>query len=362
MKALKLIYLCFAVVITYSCSSSDAIIETPQPQNEAFYFPPINSEIWETTDISELDWNNNALQPLLNFLEDSETKAFIILKDGKIVVESYFNGTSATTNNPWFSAGKTLTSFMVGIAKSEDYLSLTDASSMYLGEGWSNLSPEQENAITVKNHISMTTGLDYTSQFACTDKECLTYLNTPGNFWYYHNAPYTLTQSIVSGAVNSNFSTYFNEKLRNKTGMQGVWIPAGYNKFYFSNARSMARFGLLCLNKGAWQDETILNDETYFEAMTNTSQSMNPAYGYLWWLNGESNYRLPGSVTSFIGNLVPNAPNDLIAGLGANDQKLYVIPSKNLVIIRMGSDPGQGLLGPSGYDNLLWEKLNDLIN
>ncbi|MCC1485149.1 serine hydrolase domain-containing protein [Winogradskyella immobilis] len=361
MKVLKLTYILLALIISFSCTSSDSI-EISEPEDEGLYFPPINSEIWETSSLSELNWNENALQPLLNFLDDSETKAFIILKDGRIVVESYFNGTTSTTNNPWFSAGKTLTAFMVGIAQEEGFLSLTDPSNTYLGENWSSLSDSQENAITVENHITMTTGLDYRSQFACTDPECLTYLNAPGGFWYYHNAPYTLTQSIVSGAVNSDFDSYFNEKLRNRIGMQGVWIPFGFNKFYLSNARSMARFGLLCLNKGVWEQEAILNDENYFNSMTNTSQPMNPSYGYLWWLNGKSSHRVPSSETLISGTLIPNAPSDLIAGLGANDQKLYVIPSENLVIIRMGSEGNEGQLGPSSYDNILWEKINDLIN
>ena len=361
MKILKLTYILFALTISFSCTSSDSI-ETPEIQNEGLYFPPINSEVWETSSLSELNWNENALQPLLDFLDDSKTNAFIILKDGRIVVESYFNSTNASTNNPWFSAGKTLTAFMVGIAQEEGFLSLTDPSNTYLGENWSNLSDSQENAITVENHITMTTGLDYRSQFACTDPECLTYLNAPGGFWYYHNAPYTLTQSIVAGAVNRNFDSYFNEKLRDKIGMQGAWIPLGFNNFYLSNARSMARFGLLTLNKGVWEQDDILNDGDYFDAMTSTSQPLNLSYGYLWWLNGKSSHRVPSSETLISGTLIPNAPNDLIAGLGANNQKLYVIPSENLVIIRMGSEGNEGQLVPSGYDNLLWEKINDLIN
>jgi CubicO group peptidase (beta-lactamase class C family) len=187
-------------------------------------------------------------------------------------------------------------------------------------------------------------------------------LNSPGDFWYYHNAPYTLTQSIITGALTTNFDIYFKEKVRDPIGMQGTWTDVGFNRLYFSTARSMARFGLLCLNKGVWENQTIMTDSNYFEAMTNTSQTMNESYGYLWWLNGKSSFRLPGLTTEFSGKLIPNAPNDLIAGLGANDQKLYIIPSESLVIIRMGNDAGQGELGPSSFDNLLWEKINALTN
>ena len=59
---------------------------------------------------------------------------------------------------------------------------------------------------------------------------------------------------------------------------------------------------------------------------------------------------------------IPEAPSELIAGLGAFDQKLYLIPSKNLVIVRLGDDAGESQLGPSSFDNQLWEKLNAYID
>ena len=96
--------------------------------------------------------------------------------------------------------------------------------------------------------------------------------------------------------------------------------------------------------------------------MKNSSQNLNRAYGYLWWLNGKSSYRAPGPQAEFSGELIPNAPTDTYAGLGRNDQKLYIVPSMELVIVRMGEDAGEDLLGPSSFDNTLWEKLNDFIN
>ena len=337
--------------------------QVPIPPEETLYFPPVNSDEWQSLSIEELEWNSSAEQPLYDFLEINKTEAFMILKDGKIVIEKYFGSFNATKNHSWNSAAKTLTAFTVGIAQKEGLLSIDNASSDYMGTGWSSLSPEQEAQISVKNHLTMTTGLDYTGENNfCTDKECLIYKDEPGIFWYYHNAAYTLLDNIVSGAVDQDFKDYFNEKIRDKIGMQGSWIKTGYLNLYFSNARSMARFGLLNLNKGIWEDTPILDDPNYFTDMTTTSQDLNKAYGYLWWLNGKSNFRLPSSEALYTGKLIPNAPDDLIAGLGAFDQKLYVAPSKGLVIIRMGDSANEEELGPSSFDNDLWEKLNDIIN
>ncbi len=250
-----------------------------------------------------------------------------------------------------------------GIAQAEGLLSLNDVSADYLGTGWSSLTPEQEQNITIRHHLTMTTGLDYTlADPFCTDRACLSYKNNPGDFWFYHNAPYTILDQIISNATGEDFEDYFTAKIKNKIGMQGIWLQFGYNNIYFSTARSMARYGILNLNKGVWNKETILSDTIYFNDMINTSQTMNKAYGYLFWLNGKEGYRVPSSELEFAGQLVPNAPSDLYAGLGKNDQKLYVVPSEKLVIVRMGADANQTLLGPSSFDNELWGKISEIIN
>ena len=358
---LPIFLLCMFLVTGCDSESTDDSIG-PNPTPETLYFPPLGSSAWETLTLEELGWDTTAETPLYDFLDDNDTKSFIILKDGKIVLEYYFDNVTVNTNWYWASAGKTLTALTLGIAQEEGFLNINDASADYLGQGWSSLTTEQENAITIRHHLTMTTGLDYTVDFSCTDPECLTYLNAPGDFWYYHNAPYTLNQAIIAGAVGEDFPSYYNAKLRDRIGMQGAWVNLGDNKVYFSTARSMARFGLLCLNEGNWDGDDIMSDATYFNAMTDSSQSLNQAYGYLWWLNGKDSFRVPASTELYQGELIPNAPDDLVAGLGANDQKLYVVPSENLVVIRMGNDAGDDQLGPSSFDNMLWEKVMDLIN
>ena len=364
---MKRLFYILVLTLLVSCSSSDDanndnVDNNPTP--EELYFPPLNSDTWETVSPAELGWNDNQVQPLIDYLEDKNTHGFIILKDGKIAIEWYGNGEDANSNLPWNSAAKTLSAFTIGIAQQEGYLNINDASKEYLGDNWSSLTLEQESNISIWNHLTLTTGLDYNvTNTSCTDPECLTYLDEPITFWYYHNATYTLTHDIISGAVNLNFNTYFNEKLKNRIGMQGAWIPIGYFKLYYSNARSMARFGLLNLNQGIWDDTDVLNDSNYFNAMTNTSQSLNPSYGYFWWLNGKGSFMLPESTEEFAGSLVPNAPADMIAGLGRNDQKMYIVPSQNLVVIRMGdSAEVDSFFGPSSFDNELWEKINGMIN
>ncbi len=351
------------VVLSFGCSNDDNTEEIPPPVTGELYFPPTNSNDWETISAGELEWNTDGEQPLYDFLEENGTDGFIILKNGKIAVEWYFGDFSSTSNHSWNSAAKTLTAMTVGIAQEEGFLSIDDSSMDYLGAGWSSMTLEQEEAVKIRHHLTMSTGLDYTvNDPFCYDKECLLYKNEPGTYWYYHNALYTLLDGIVTGATGTDFESYFQTKIRDRIGMQGQWVKVSYNNLYFSSTRSMARFGLLCLNKGTWGDQAIISDSDYFADMTATSQDLNPSYGYLWWLNGKESYKAPGSESVFSGKLISEAPDDLIAGLGAFDQKLYVVPSQNLVVVRLGDDAGEGLLGPSSFDNQLWEKLNAYIN
>ena len=298
---------------------------------------------------------------LVSYLEAEGTQAFIILKDGKIVMESYFGDFTESSLWYWASAGKTLTAFTVGIAQAEGKLRLEDPTADYLGEGWTTAPPEKEQKIRIADQLRMTTGLDE-NIFECTLPNCLQFKADSGTRWAYHNGPYTLLQNVVAEAVSEEFSPYFNRVLRNRIGMDGFWLAQGEgNNIYYSSARSMARFGLLVLSKGVWDSEVILEDDAYTADMLSTSQSMNKAYGYLWWLNGKDRYMAPGSQVVFSGSLIPSAPADLIAGLGKNDQKLYVVPSQNLVVIRMGNDAGDALVGPSSFDNALWQRLSEMM-
>ena len=345
--------------LTFSCSSDSGGETEPTP--EAMYFPPSDgSNTWESKSVADLNWNQNAVQPLLDYLELKNTKSFIILVNGRIVMENYFNGHSATTPWYWASAGKTLTATVTGIAQEEGLINISNKVSDYLGTGWTSAPLAKENLITCKNLLSMTSGLNDALGDDVSPAN-LQYVADAGTRWAYHNV-YVKLQDVVAQASGQTWTNYFNTKLRDRIGMTGgAWINSDGLSVYWSTTRNMARFGLLSLNQGKWDGNTIVNS-AYFNQATTTSQNLNQAYGYLWWLNGKSTYRLPGLQLQFNGTLIPNAPSDMYAALGKNDQKIYVIPSMKMVIIRMGevANPENPTFALSGFDNELWDKINDL--
>ena len=143
MKSLFFLFACFAI---FSCSSSDETTE--QPINETMYFPPNDATTWETKTPSSLGWNENNIPDLLDYLEQKNSKSFIVLHNGKIVMEYYFNGHTATTPWYWASAGKTLTTAVVGIAEQENFINTNNKVSDYIGTGWTSTPLEKENLIS----------------------------------------------------------------------------------------------------------------------------------------------------------------------------------------------------------------------
>ena len=329
---------------------------------QPLYYPPIsNSAAWETTDPGTLGWCPEQINNLYAFLEQENTKGFIILKDGKIILEKYFGTFTDQSLWYWASAGKTITSFLVGKAQEENLLNINDRTSIYLGAGWTNCTLSQENNITIKNQLTMTSGLDDgVIDNDCTEPICLEHIADAGTRWAYHNAPYTLLDDVLQSATAVNLNTYTQLKLKNPTGMTGSWTTIDYNNVFFSTVRSMARFGLLIHGNGIWNGNQLINPN-YFSEMVNTSQNLNKSYGYLWWLNGKPSFMVPTSQIVFPGSYAPDAPADMFAALGRNSQIVSVAPSKGLVLIRMGDAPSSPESDvPFIFLNQIWQKINEL--
>ena len=328
--------------------------------NAQSYFPPISSSNWDSISPSSLDYCQANIDSLYDYLDANNTKAFILLKDGKIVLENYFNEHTDTSNWYWASAGKTIIALLTGIAQKDGLLDINTSTSSYLSEAWTNATTEQESMISLWHQLTMTSGLDDGVENPyCTFDTCLVYLAEAGTRWAYHNGPYALLRNVLENASGLGINNYAFQKLTSPIGMNGVFVYEDYNSIFFSTARSMARFGLLILNEGQWNQNDILGDDVYYNAMTNTSQEHNESYGYLWWLNGKNSYMIPQTQYVFDGQLSPNAPYDMFAAMGKNGQFINVVPSENMVWIRMGDAPEETLV-PFNFNDEIWTYINQL--
>lgn len=348
-------FICLTVV---SCQPDDDST-TPDTPSNSLYFPPISSSEWETISPIDLNWDMDKLEELGSFLTDENTKSFMVLVNGRIAVEEYYNGHTASDTWQWNSAGKTLVSTTTGIAQQNGLIDINNKVSDYIGAEWTSTTAQQENLITVKHLLSMTSGLNDQPQLVIRPN--LTHLADAGTRWAYGNV-FQRLMNVVEEASGVGFEGYFGNELRDKIGMEGFWNNGLIFRIYHSNTRSMARFGLLAAQNGNWDGEQIVDEAFFIESKT-TSQTLNPSYGYLWWLNGKNGYMLPATQTVFAGELVPNAPSDMVAAMGKDEQRIYIVPSKDLVIIRMGEATVSGdNFALSSFDNVFWNKFNQVID
>lgn len=241
---------------------------TVKAQN--LYFPPTTGNVWDSILPSNLNYCQARIDSLYNYLQAKNTKSFILLKDGKRVLEKYFGAYKRDSLWYWASASKSLASFITGVAQQKGYININNQVSQYLGTGWTSAPLVKENLITVKHLITMTSGLEDAPPLPCdnedTAKVCLIYLTDASTRWAYHTGAYRKVQDVVSNAVGQNYNIITNNWIESKTGMSGIWLQ----QVYYSKARDMARFGLLNLNKGIWNTDTIMKDTAFFRAMTNT--------------------------------------------------------------------------------------------
>lgn len=326
---------------------------------QQLYFPPVTGDSWDTLSRQSLGYRADRIDSLYNYLQGTHSKAFILLKDGKIVLEKYFGSFTRDSAWAWNSAGKSLTAFAVGMAQQEGFLSINDTTSNRLGNGWTTAPLAKERKITIRHQLNMTTGLNDAGNNDCTDPACLTYLADAGTRWAYHTGAYTLLDSVIQRTTGQTINRYLLPRLRTTTGITGLYVKLGYNNVFFSKPRSLARYGNLILGKGSWNGTPLLTDTAYYRQMIHPSQSLNPAYGYLWWLNGQASYRIPQTQVVFPGMIAPNAPADMVCALGKDGQILSLVPSQNLHWIRMGDNPGgTRLLVSTEYADRIWAYLN----
>lgn len=327
---------------------------------QSLYFPPLTGNVWDSIFPTSIGYCQPRIDSLYNYLQAKNTKSFIILKDGKRVLEKYFGTYTKDSLWYWASASKSLSAFITGIAQQKGFININNPVSQYLGTGWTSAPLVKENMITVRNLIQMNSGLDDAPPLPCdhldSSKACLIYKADAGTRWGYHTGAYYKSHDVVSEAVGQSYNVITTSWIKSKIGMTGTW----FQNIYYGKARDMARFGLLNLNKGIWQNDTIMKDSLYFKAMVNTSQPQNEAYGYLWWLNGKATGMAPSSQFVIPGALFPNAPADMFCALGKNDQKIYVVPSQKMVIVRQGNTAGGFNLAASAFDNVLWDYINKL--
>jgi CubicO group peptidase (beta-lactamase class C family) len=296
-----------------------------------------------------------------SFLAANQTQAFIVIQDGKIRYENYFNNTQRETMLTSFSVAKSFDSALIGLAIQEGFIkSVNDPITDYLPE-LAERDPRFKE-ITIRHVLLMASGLEYeefrpllfnsddilTSYFP--DQRKITLENThiidpPGQYFRYNKYHPQLLGMILERSTGMLVSTYLQTRIWDKLGMEfdGSWstdsLSSDFEKMETGvNARAIdfAKFGVLFLNGGQWQGKQVLSKswvdestrplipENYSDYYTEwfTSMPGKGYYKYMWW-----------------GLAREDGSYDFSAE-GNKGQFIYISPGKKLVIVRNGVEYG----------------------
>lgn len=310
---------------------------------------------WDTRAPRDAGMDAAALEEALQYAGDRNSTGLIVLRGGRIVAERYWKGWTADTTEPIFSSSKSLTSTLIGMAIEDGKIKSVNQSASDFVPSWRG-TPKA--AITIRHMLTMTSGIRVGSANVSPDADAfeetaaLPLDHAPGEAWAYNTPIYRMLVHIIEIASGESIDAFTRRKLSGPVGMgASKWdcepAPKGRTNctWYRSNLRDMSRFGLLILRNGKWENRQLVS-AAFLRESTNTSQTLNESYGYLWWLNGKASYRLPSGVGGVVpGMLWPDCPADTFAALGAMDKKIYVVPSLDLVVSRHGPSAGAGAEG-----------------
>jgi CubicO group peptidase (beta-lactamase class C family) len=308
------------------------------------------------------------MSELLDYLRGQNSTGFVVIQNGKVLVDQawpapaddrmfanfvYGKAAGGALLEDVASQQKSFVAVLVAIAIDKGLIEVEAPASRYLGQGWSKATPEQEAAIRVSHILTMSSGLDEQGR----------YVAPAGTLFFYNTPIYALSKAILVAAAKQPLEAITTDWLTRPVGMSDTaWrqrpaalASVGNATGLVTTPQDVARFGLMVLNGGVAEDGRRVVSKAQLDAMFARSAT-NPAYGRLWWLNGGS-YSVRPQNPRAEGPLIKAAPSDLVAALGAFDRRLYVVPSRKLVVVRTGAAATD-----RDFDQQIWLRLINVID
>ncbi|MEX0964272.1 MAG: serine hydrolase [Pseudohongiellaceae bacterium] len=328
--------------IDYSGFPQRASIVTEAPATSDAMWPAGNSVLAADPALQGL------LERLLKLDNEAglNTRALLIAHRGSVVAEAYGQGAHATTPLLGWSMAKSLTAIMLANLEYRGLLSLADAP---------DFEPWQEDArsqIRITDLLTMTDGLAFSEEYNPGDDATAMLftepsasdfvmkkerVHEPGRRFNYSSGTANLLARVYLDTVGDHQKNYddYVAHIYRPLGFQnavfevdasGVFMGSSY---LYASARDWARIGQLMLNKGVINGQRVLREDWVDRATTPNLSANQKAYGYQWWLN-RGNEELRWA----------DIPDDAFSAQGNRQQYLMVVPSLDLIIVRLGWTAG----------------------
>ncbi|MEB3347830.1 serine hydrolase [Aquimarina gracilis] len=275
-----------------------------------------------------------------------KTRAIMVLYKDQIIAEKYIDGLDRNSRLPGWSMTKSILATVYGVLQKQGGIDIYSKAPI---KEWQN---DDRKKITIHNLLQMNCGLEWDEDYgSISDATKMLYLDTdmtkaqihkkaihkPNEFWYYSSG----VSNLLSGILRNHFDSYQEyldypyREFIDKIGMNSMLIETDLagnfvgSSYAWATVRDWGKFGLLYLHEGNWNGEQIFTKE-WAEYVKTPSPTSDGDYGGHFWLNA--------------GGFYPDAPRDMFSANGYQGQRVFIIPSKDLVIVRFG------LIGDAGVD------------
>ncbi|MEM7142343.1 MAG: serine hydrolase domain-containing protein [Actinomycetota bacterium] len=305
----------------------------------------------------------NPFEPLIEWSAANATRQLLITVGGERVVDECFDGDESTTTDI-ASLQKALSITVLGQLVDEGVMDLDAPVGEYVGAGWTNASRAHEAKVTVRNVVAMRSGLNDRFEEDCE----------PGTDWYYCNNAYHQVRKAMEVATGRESEPLFAQRLWGPLGMDdSSWKPRPHMKDphgwvlsgVHTNAGDLDRFGRALLRR----DDALGCTASFLDEVFTGSEA-NPSYGLLWWLHGGERAIVPGhrkdqrldekkvfGGVTLERRIAPHAPRDCVGGHGAGNQRIYLVPSQDMVVTRIGSAVADMNASGEAFDDAFWSRM-----
>jgi CubicO group peptidase (beta-lactamase class C family) len=334
---------------------SEVSVAELKRQSGSLPTPAAAAEPWKEVGAENLvrDRLNAALDDAFTEPEPTHprrTRAVVVVRDGALVAERYAPGFSREMRLQGWSMGKSLTNALVGILVRQGKLDMHAPPPV---PEWS-APGDPRHAITLDQLMRMSSGLEFLESYGDLESDVTVMLfrkasaggyaaakpliRAPDAAWEYSSGTANIISRIVRNAVGGTLGDYWTfpqRELFDRIGMSSAILEPDASgtfvgsSFCYATAHDWARLGLLFLNDGVAHGERILPAGWVRYSTTPTAKAPDGQYGALIWLNagdGADPQKRPW----------PSAPRDTFAFQGFEGQHVFVVPSRRLVVVRLG--------------------------
>jgi CubicO group peptidase (beta-lactamase class C family) len=281
------------------------------------------------------------------------TLSLMVVHRGKILHERYAPGVEVTTKTRTWSTAKSIAGTLIGMMVDDGLMSLDEPLGIEWLPGGRAAETDPRNAITLRNVLNMSSGLEtidnrgleyatgsglsyWAGASSVIGARSRALIREPGTLWDYENYDTLLGVYAMKLALGDDqtYMEFPRRRLLDKVGMRNTLLSVDrFGDFILSsqvytNARDLARFGLLYLNGGVWNGERLISEEwiDFVRTPAPATAETGNQYGGQWWLVPDNRTDVPADAYSTAGN---------------RGQYVVVVPSHDLVIVRRGLDYGR---------------------